>query len=245
MRYHWRKHAGRLRPSGVGLIAAALGAAILAACPGVAAERLTFPSVYECTIIGHFTRKTCIDAFDDAWDVYRERVPRFRTRAECNAQFKVCVVFNAPSYGGRPPPPLKPADVTYAPPLLGVVMSQTGEALQVQVDTTRKPLVGGVPLRNAAKPGGRRPGLLRRRFCTAIRRIRAAPAHRGGSIHRRPGRTGPVCDGARDRRAGRDLARRRVVLPGAGEQAAEALSGIGSATACQNAPSLRLPVPCI
>ena len=158
MRYHWRRHEARSPSSGIALVIAAFGAAIQCACPGVAAERLTFPSVYECTIIGHFPRKTCIDAFDDAWDVYRERVPRFRTRAECNAQFKVCVVFNAPSYGGRPPPPLKPADVTYAPPLLGVVMSQTGEALQVQVDTTRKPLVGGVPLRNAAKPDARRPG---------------------------------------------------------------------------------------
>ena len=125
---------------------------------GQAAELGSFPSVYECVFKAKLAKKTCIDAFDDAWDVYRERAPQFKTRAECNARFKVCVVFNPPSYGGRPPPPITPDKVTYAPPLLGVVLSDTGDALQVLIDTTRKPLVGGVPQRNAKKPEAQKPG---------------------------------------------------------------------------------------
>ena len=117
-----------------------------------------YANVYECVFKARLSKKTCIDAFDDAWDVYRERAPRFKTRAECNARFKVCVVFNPPSYGGRPPPSMTPAQVTYAPPLLSVVLSSAGDALQVLIDTSRKPLSGGVPQRNAAKPDLRKPG---------------------------------------------------------------------------------------
>ncbi len=123
-----------------------------------AAESKAYSSVYECVFKGHLPKKTCIDAFDDAWDVYRERAPRFKTRIECNAIYKVCVVFNPPGFGGRPAPPLKASEVTYAPPLLSVALSNTGDALEVLIDTTRKPLAGGVPRRNAPiapnKPAG-------------------------------------------------------------------------------------------
>ncbi len=101
---------------------------------------------------GSFKRTTCIEAFDDAWDVYRERAPKFRTREKCNAEFKVCVVFNPPAIAGRPAPRLTPANLSYAPPLLGVVMSKDGTALQVLIDTTRRSLGVGVPSRRTPAP---------------------------------------------------------------------------------------------
>ncbi len=160
----------RLRsPAPIGVILALSGSALLvmpspsrAQAQGKSTQTTntqgTYANVYECVFRGHFSKKACIDAFDDAWDVYRERAPRFKTRPECNARYKVCVVFNPPSYGGRPPPPITPAQVTYAPPLLSVVLSASGDALQVLIDTSRKPLVGGVPQRNAAKPAIGKPG---------------------------------------------------------------------------------------
>ncbi len=101
---------------------------------------------------GSFKQSTCMEAFDDAWDVYRERAPKFKTREKCNAEFKVCVVFNPPAFAGRPAPRLTPANLSYAPPLLGVVMSKDGTALQVLIDTTRRSLGVGVPSRRALAP---------------------------------------------------------------------------------------------
>ena len=141
-------------------------------------------SVYDCVYMAKLPKAVCIDAFDDAYDVYRERTPRYKTRAECNALYKVCVVFNPPSYGGRPPPPLKPAEVTYAPPFLAVVLSPGGEALQVLIDTTRKPLIGGVPQRTAPDARARPPSFAGTNF--------APPA--GAFIPRKRGPDGRYAD---------------------------------------------------
>ncbi len=120
---------------------------IFAGSPSIAQPPRSFIDVGAC-MRGSFKRVTCIEAFEDAWEVYRERVPKFKTREQCNAQFKVCVVFNPPSEAGRPPKRLTPANLNYAPPFLGVVLSSDGVALQVLVDTTRKSLGVGVPARS-------------------------------------------------------------------------------------------------
>lgn len=144
----------------------------------------SYRSVYDCVFMGKLPKATCIDAFDDAYDVYRERTPRYRTRAECNALYKVCVVFNPPSYGGRPPPPLKPSEVTYAPPFLAVVLSPEGEARQVLIDTTRKALIGGVPQRTAPDAKTRPPSFAGSNF--------APPA--GAFVPRKRGPDGRYAD---------------------------------------------------
>jgi Protein of unknown function (DUF1190) len=99
---------------------------------------------------GHFKRTTCVEAFEDAWEVYRDRAPKFKTRDQCNAQFKVCVVYNPPSAAGRPFKRLTVANLSYSPPFLGVVLANDGVAVQVLIDTTRKTLGVGVPARRSA-----------------------------------------------------------------------------------------------
>ncbi len=134
------------------LLAACLIGSVFLASASVRAENSKpFVDVSACIARGHFKRATCLDAFDDAWEVYRERTPQFRTREQCNAQFKVCVVFNPPVIAGRVSPRLTPANVRYAPPLLGVVLSEDGFAVQVLIDTTRKPLGAGVPARRTSQ----------------------------------------------------------------------------------------------
>jgi uncharacterized protein YgiB involved in biofilm formation len=116
------------------------------ASPVKAQPPRSFVDVGAC-MRGSFKRATCIEAFDDAWEVYRDRAAKFKTRDQCNAQFKVCVVFNPPSAAGRPVKRLTPANLNYAPPFLGVVLASDGVAVQVLIDTTRKTLGVGVPSR--------------------------------------------------------------------------------------------------
>ena len=211
-------------PIGAGLASAPaiLGAMLLALITGaptigIAQEKTlqerktpanSYGSVYDCIYKAKLTKAVCIDAFDDAYDVYRERTPRYKTRAECNALYKVCVVFNPPSYGGGPPPPLKVSEVTYAPPFLGVVLSPEGEALQVLIDTTRKALIGGVPQRTAPDAKTRPPSFAGANF--------APPA--GAFVPRR-----------------RDQAGRYIDAP---DQAGGAIEGSGSAEVPIDAPGL-------
>ena len=119
---------------------------LLTISDGWAENQRRFIDVSAC-MRGAFKRATCIEAFDDAWDVYREHAPKFKTREKCNAEFKVCVVFNPPAISGKPAQRLTPTNLNYAPPLLGVVLSKDGNALQVLIDTTRRSLGVGVPSR--------------------------------------------------------------------------------------------------
>ncbi len=122
-----------------------------ATCDALAEADKRFIDINAC-MRGSFSQKVCTDAFDDAWDVYSERAPKFKTREKCNMEFKVCVVFNPPAIAGRPAPRLTPDNVSYAPPLLGIVMSKEGSALQVLIDTTRRSLGVGVPSRRTPPP---------------------------------------------------------------------------------------------
>jgi uncharacterized protein YgiB involved in biofilm formation len=116
------------------------------ASPATAQPPRSFIDVGAC-MRGSFKRATCLEAFDDAWEVYRDRAPKFKTRDQCNAQFKVCVVYNPPSAAGRPFKRLTVANLSYSPPFLGVVLANDGVAVQVLIDTTRKTLGVGVPAR--------------------------------------------------------------------------------------------------
>jgi hypothetical protein len=119
------------------------------ASPATAQPPRSFVDIGAC-MRGSFKRATCLGAFEDAWEVYRERAPKFKTRDQCNAQFKVCVVFNPPSATGRPLKRLTVANLSYSPPFLGVVLANDGVAVQVLIDTTRKTLGVGVPARRSA-----------------------------------------------------------------------------------------------
>jgi Protein of unknown function (DUF1190) len=122
---------------------------IFASSPSFAQPPRSFIDVGAC-MRGSFKRATCLEAFEDAWEVYRERAPKFKTRDQCNAQFKVCVVYNPPSAAGRPFKRLTVANLSYSPPFLGVVLANDGVAVQVLIDTTRKTLGVGVPARRSA-----------------------------------------------------------------------------------------------
>lgn len=129
----------------------------LASSPSFAQPPRSFVDIGAC-MRGSFKRAVCIEAFEDAWEVYRERAPKFKTRDQCNAQFKVCVVFNPPSAAGKPLKRLTVANLSYSPPFLGVILANDGVAVQVLIDTTRKTLGVGVPARSgaASKPAAKK-----------------------------------------------------------------------------------------